>query len=318
MTLASFKGSSPLAVGNYTNDEVLGLIKLHAGELPQIELAYESAIKTLWITLAPEPRPVFTLDMMTSLNKVQRAIHALWSPDDYARSPIRFVSHVGKASSPVVTLGGDLEFYIECLAKSDLAGLEEYARISIENIKWNASSLRGAAITTASVHALALGGGIDAPRSCNVMIAERRASFSYPEIKFNHFPISAVAVLSRVVGPRAAQEILTSGKEYSAEEFARFGALDAVVDDGGGADWLRRYATENLKTHRARLALFRAFYEQSSEAFEEEMTRLAKHWTDHIIHLTPLEISALQKIVSAQDMFLSRLFKPTAQPKTTN
>ncbi len=318
MILASSTKIAPLSAVNYTHDEVVGLIKQQSGELPQVELAYEPEIKTLWITLAPEPRPVFTLEMMTSLNKVQRAVHALWSPDDYSRSPIRFVSHLGKASNPVVTLGGDLEFYIECLAKSDLAGLEEYARISIENIKWNASSLRGAAITTASVHALALGGGIDAPRSCNVMIAERRASFSYPEIKFNHFPISAVAVLSRVVGPRAAQEILTSGKEYPAEEFARLGALDAVVDDGGGADWLRRYAKENLKTHRARLALFRAFYEQSGAAFEEELTRLAKHWTDHIIHLTPLEISALQKIISAQDMFLSRLFKTPAQRQSTN
>lgn len=318
MTLASFKGSSPLAVGNYTNDEVLGLIRQHAGELPQIELAYESAIKTLWITLVPEPRPVFTLDMMTSLNKVQHAIHALWSPDDYARSPIRFVSHIGKAGSPIFTLGGDLEFYVECIAKNDFASLEEYARISIESIKWNASSLRGSAITTVSVHALALGGGIDAPRSCNVMIAERRASFSYPEIKFNHFPISAVAVLSRIVGPRAAQEILTSGKEYPADEFARLGALDAVVDDGGGAAWLRKYATENLKTHRARLALFRAFYEQSGEAFEEELTRLAKRWTDHIARLTPLEISALQKIVAAQDMFLSRMFKTSAQPQVTH
>ena len=313
MTLASFTGSYPLPATNYTEDEVVGLVRRHAGELPQLELAYEPEIKTLWITLAPEPRPVFTLDMMTSLNKVQRAVHALWGPEEYSRSPIRFVSHIGKPGSPIFTLGGDLEFYVECIAKNDFAALEEYARISIESIKWNASSLRGSAITAVSVHALALGGGIDAPRSCNVMIAERRASFSYPEIKFNHFPISAVAVLSHVVGPRAAQEILTSGKEYPAEEFARLGVLDDVVDDGGGADWLRRYAKENLKTHRARLALFRAFYEQSGAAFEEELTRLAKHWTDHIIRLTPLEISALQKIISAQDMFLSRMFKPSAQ-----
>lgn len=312
MTLMSFT-TSPLSVPSYTGDEVVGLIRRQAGELPHLQLAHEPAIKTLWITLAPEPRPVFTLDMMTSLNKVQRAVHALWGPDKYAQSPIRFVSHVGRANSPIFTLGGDLEFYVECLAKSDLASLEEYARISIESIKWNASSLRGAAITTVSVHALALGGGIDAPRSCNVMIAERRASFSYPEIKFNHFPIGAVAVLSRAVGPRAAQEILISSKEYTADEFAKLGALDAVADDGEGAAWLRKYATENLKTHRARLGLFRAFYEQSGKAFEEELDRLAKRWTEHMSRLTPLEISALQKIVSAQDMFLSRMFKTPAQ-----
>jgi DSF synthase len=312
MTLMSITTGSPLSGASYTGDEVIGLIKEHAGELPQVELAYEPEIKTLWLTLAPEPRPVFTLDMMTSLNKVQRAVHALWGPDKYAQSPIRFVSHIGKTSNPILTLGGDLEFYLECLSNSDLVSLEEYARISIENIKWNASSLRGAAITLASVHGLALGGGIDAPRSCNVMIAERRASFSYPEVKFNHFPIGAVAVLSRIIDPRKAQEILVSSKEYTADEFAQLGVLDAVVDDGEGAAWLRKYAAENLKTHRARLAIFQAFYQRSGEAFEEELDRLARRWIAHITHLTPLEISALQKIVSAQDMFLSRMFKAPA------
>jgi DSF synthase len=312
MTLMSFT-SSPLSVPSYTGDEVVGLIKQHAGELPQVELAYEPEIKTLWITLAPEPRPVITFAMMTSLNKVQRAVHALWGPDKYAQSPIRFVSHIAKANSPICTLGGDLEFYLECISKGDFASLEEYARVSIESIKWSASSLRGSAITAASVHALALGGGIDAPRSCNVMIAERRATFSYPEIKFNHFPIGAVAILSRIVGPRTAQNILASGKEYTADEFANLGVLDAVVDDGEGAASLRKYAVDNLKTHRARLALFRAFYAQSGEAFEEELNRLAKSWIEHFSRLTPLDISALQKIVSAQDMFLSRMFKAPAK-----
>ncbi len=312
MTLMSFT-SSPLSVPTYTGDEVVGLIKQQAGELPQVELAYEPEIKTLWLTLAPEPRPVITLAMMTSLNKVQRAVHALWGPDKYPQSPIRFVSHVAKANSPICTLGGDLEFYLECISKGDFASLEEYAMVSIESIKWSASSLRGSAITAASVHALALGGGIDAPRSCNVMIAERRASFSYPEIKFNHFPISAVAVLSRIVGPRVAQNILASGKEYTADEFANLGVLDAVVDDGEGVASLRKYAVENLKTHRARLALFQAFYAQSGEAFEDELNHLAQRWIEHVARLTPLEISALQKIVSAQDMFLSRMFKPSAQ-----
>ena len=318
MPVMPFPANSQISVTSYADDDIVGSIEQYAGALPQLELAYEPQIKTLWLTLAPEPRPVFTLDMMTSLNKVQRAIHALWGPDKHPQSPIRFVAHRGRANSPIFTLGGDLEFYLECIAKNDLAGLEEYARISIESIIWNASCVRGAAITAVSVHALALGGGIDAPRSCNVMIAERRASFSYPEVKFNHFPIGAVAVLSRVIGARATQDILFSGKEYSADEFAGIGVLDAVVDEGQGEAWLRKYAAENLKTHAARLALFQAFYAHGGEVFEEELRRLAKNWVEYIYRLTPLEISYMQKIVSAQDFFLSRLFKNSAKTQGTD
>jgi DSF synthase len=318
MTLMSFTRNSRLSASEYAGDEVVGLIGQQAGELPQVELAYEPEIKVLWITLAPEPRPVITLDMMISLNKVQRAVHALWGPEKYAQSPVRFVAHIAKASSPICTLGGDLEFYLECISRDDFASLEEYARLSIESIKWSASSLRGSAITAASVHALALGGGIDASRSCNVMFAERRATFSYPEIKFNHFPISAVAILSRIVGPRVAQNILASGKEYTADEFANLGVVDAVVADGEGPASLRKYAAENLKTHRARLALFEAFYAQGGAAFESELDHLAKRWSEQITRLTPLEISALQKIVSAQDMFLARMFRTPAPPQVQN
>ena len=66
-----------------------------------------------------------------------------------------------------------------------------------------------------------MGGGIDAPLSCNVVIAGEQTSFSYPEVKFNHFPVAAVAVLSRRVGTRTALKLLTSGVELSARSSKR-------------------------------------------------------------------------------------------------
>jgi len=67
------------------------------------------------------------------------------------------------------------------------------------------------AVTLATVHAKALGGGIDPARACNVMIGEERASFSYPEINYNHFPISAVPILSRHTGSIEAERIKNVG-----------------------------------------------------------------------------------------------------------
>jgi DSF synthase len=326
MTAFSFNQKAAIALDGYPDQDVIGQIKAKTGQTPQIELRYEAEIKTVWLTLAPEPRPVFTFELLASVNKVQRAIHDLWGPEAHTKSPIRFLAYLHKQVGPISTLGGDIEFYLDCIARGDRAGLDEYARLSIAGIIWNDSCLRGSAITIASApRGVVLGGGIDAPRSCNVMIAERSASFSYPEVKFNHFPIGAVAVLSRHVAPRAAHEILSAGKEYSAEEFARIGVLDAIVGEGESDAWVRRYITENLKTHAAQLALFQAFSSRVAHSFEEELDNLAKRWTDHMMRLTPVEISQLQKIVIAQDHFLSRSLREaersrqksqTAQPET--
>lgn len=187
-------------------EDVIGSIEQEAGQLRQVELSYEPSIKTLWITLAPEPKPVFTYDMLNSLNSVHGAVHKLWgSSEKYNSSPIRFVAFRGRGA--VLTLGGDLDFYLDCLARGDRAALAEYARVSMEGVCWNASSVRGSAITLAIVQGKAFGGGIDAPCSCNIVVAETQASFSYPEVKFNHFPITAVSVLSRRAGPRQAHKI---------------------------------------------------------------------------------------------------------------
>ena len=55
-------------------DDVLGAIRYQAGTLPQIELDYNAEIRTLWITLQPAPKPVFTLSIIDSVRKVQAAI----------------------------------------------------------------------------------------------------------------------------------------------------------------------------------------------------------------------------------------------------
>ena len=90
--------------------------------------------------------------------------------------------------------------------------LQEHARLSIEGVLGNASSLSGTAITMATIEGKGMGGGIDAPLSCNMVIAGEQTSFSYPEVKFNHFPVASVAVLSRRVGTRAAHKLLSTGR----------------------------------------------------------------------------------------------------------
>lgn len=287
--------------------EVIDAIRYKAGFLPEVEIAYESAIKTLWVTIRPELKPVFTLQLLDSLVKIQSAIFALWgAPDQYHRAPVRFLAFRG--TGPFFTLGGDLDFYLDCLAKNDRAALAEYARLSAEGAIWNTGGLNGLVVTLSTIHAKAIGGGIDAPRSCNVMIAEEQASFVYPEIKFNHFPITAVAILSRRMGPRAAETLLLSGEEMSAQAFMEAGGLEAVVPTGTGEAWIRKYCADSLPIHAAKTALFTAFNRRAGD-LREELSHLGQIWTDCMLRLSPSAISKLQRIAQTQDRMLARVYQ---------
>ncbi|MGX1740623.1 enoyl-CoA hydratase-related protein [Bosea sp. NPDC055353] len=292
--------------------EVIDAIRYKAGFLPEVEIAYEPDIKTLWVTIRPELKPVFTLQLLDSLVKIQSAIVALWgAPDQYHRAPVRFLAFRG--TGPFFTLGGDLDFYLDCLAKNDRASLTEYARLSAEGAILNSGGLNGLVVTLSTIHAKAIGGGIDAPRSCNVMIAEEQASFVYPEIKFNHFPITAVAILSRRMGQRAAEQMLLSGEEMSAQEFMAAGGLEAVVPAGTGEDWIRKYCADSLPIHAAKTALFSAFNRRHGD-LREELGHLGDIWTNCMLRLSPSAISKLQRIAQTQDRMLARVYQRHLAP----
>jgi DSF synthase len=283
---------------------VIGQIMARAGVLPQISLEYEADILTLWITLRPEPKPVFTLPLIESVGRVQDAVMELWGQEE--DRPVRYLAY--RSSGAVFSLGGDLDYYLDCLRSNDRAGLRNYADQATKVIRLNRTGLEGAVITLTNVRGKAIGGGIDPARACNVMIAEEGATFSYPEINFNHFPISAVPVLSRHTGPIEAERILLSGAEYSAHEFMQKGAVDEVVPAGTGEEWIRRYAARTLNSHGARVSVMAAFNQQASER-HGAMAGYAQAWTNHILRLKPLEISKLQRIAAAQERMLGRMLR---------
>lgn len=296
--IESAQAEPSTAAGKGVVETILGTY----GPLPQISLEYEAASKLLWITLRPEPKPVFTLPAVQSVLKVQHAIRDLWGKS--GDRPVLFLAF--RSHGPVFSLGGDLDYYLDCLATNDRAGLNHYAETAAKVIELNRNGIEGRVITLSTVHGKALGGGIDPARACNLMVAEERASFCYPEVNYNHFPISAVPILSRHAGFVAAEKILMSGQDYSAAEFAELGVLDAYVPNGTGEDWIRNYARTALPTHSARSSVIAAVNRQAGD-LAAELASAVTDWVSHILTLKPLEVSKLQRIVVAQERMMGRL-----------
>jgi cyclohexa-1,5-dienecarbonyl-CoA hydratase len=83
----------------------------------------------------------------------------------------------------------------------------------------------------AVVAGAALGGGCELTLVCDLVIAARTATFGLPEIRLGVFPPLAAVVLPRMISPHHASDLLLTGRVVSAEEAARWGLVNRVVEE---------------------------------------------------------------------------------------
>jgi cyclohexa-1,5-dienecarbonyl-CoA hydratase len=90
---------------------------------------------------------------------------------------------------------------------------------------------RGKLVTITAVHGHCLGGGCELATFCDFVIATESATFGQPEIKLGCFPPVAVLTFRRLVGMRAALDLILSGRTISSSEAQRIGLVTRVVPD---------------------------------------------------------------------------------------
>ena len=86
--------------------------------------------------------------------------------------------------------------------------------------------------TVASVYGSCLGGGCELAVFCDLVIASEDAKFGQPEIQVGVFPPIAAQIMPRIIGQKAALELILSGKIVSAQEAKNIGLVNQVVGQG--------------------------------------------------------------------------------------
>src|SRR3982750_3055432 len=107
----------------------------------------------------------------------------------------------------------------------------------------------------AAVHGRALAGGCGLATACDLVIATRSARFGYPEVKIGFVPAMVAAILRRNLGEKKSFELLTLGAEFSAEEAAAIGLVNAVLDDEAFDVAAIEYATRYTKVSGSAVAM---------------------------------------------------------------
>jgi 3-hydroxyacyl-CoA dehydrogenase len=85
----------------------------------------------------------------------------------------------------------------------------------------------------AAIHGYALGGGLETALACHYRVAVPSAKVGLPEVQIGILPgAGGTQRLPRLVGPKAALELITSGRHVPAEEAHRLGIVDEIVPEG--------------------------------------------------------------------------------------
>ena len=85
------------------------------------------------------------------------------------------------------------------------------------------------AVTVASVFSSCLGGGCELAIFCDLVIAADNAKLGQPEIQVGVFPPIAAQIMPRIMGRKAAMELILSGKIITAQEALQLGLVNKVV-----------------------------------------------------------------------------------------
>jgi len=92
---------------------------------------------------------------------------------------------------------------------------------------------RGEKPVVAAIHGYALGGGLENALACHYRIAVPSAKVGLPEVQIGILPGGGgTQRLPRLVGPKVALEMITSGRHVPAPEALQLGILDEVLPEG--------------------------------------------------------------------------------------
>ena len=202
----------------------------------QVTTRFDAEYGVIWGFMDPKPRPTFNMQLLTELRGY---IDSIIEPGGTAwhngvQHKINYAVVASKVSG-VFNLGGDLSLFREAIARSDRELLVGYGRKCVDNLYPWSRNCDLPLTTIALVQGEALGGGFECALSASVLVAEESSRMGFPEILFNLFPgMGAYSFLERKVGKRAAEDLISSGRVYGADDMLALGVVDLVVDKGRG------------------------------------------------------------------------------------
>jgi len=269
---------------------------------PQLRAHFDKETRALWSRWAPEPRPCFNPALLADIRAYYDYLAGTGGTIDcYGEEhPIEYVV-LASASQGVFNLGGDLDLFKQLIDTRDRQGLLRYGRACIDVLYRNYIGHNLPLTTISLVQGECLGGGFEAALSSDVIIAEKGSRFGFPEIIFNLFPgMGAYSFLERRIGQRSAEELITSGKIFTAEEMAAQGVVDLVAENGNGEAEVAALIRRRSRSRNGLAALAQVRRRVHRIEFPE-LLDIVQIWVDSALRLNTRDLKLMQRLISRQN-----------------
>jgi DSF synthase len=150
-----------------------------------------------------------------------------------------------------------------------------------------------------------MGGGFECALTSDIIVAERSASFSFPEIMFNLIPgMGALPLLRRRVGLKKAEDIIMSGHIFSAKELHDLGVVEILVEDGLGLETVRCYVQQRQKKSIAYRAMFQA-KQVCDPITKEDLLAIVDLWVDAALQLETRDLRMMTRLLRGQNRMVT-------------
>jgi DSF synthase len=268
---------------------------------PQVETRIDNEFGVYWTYLNPRGRPCITTEILHDLSG---CIDELQRDDGsvlYQGSRVQIRYGVIASKTPgIFNLGGDLALFRAAINSQDKAMLRRYGEQCVDVLHAWHTDCDVAMTSIALVQGDALGGGFEGALSASVIVAEESARLGFPEVLFNLFPgMGAFSFLSRKIGRRQAQRLITSGSVYTARELYDLGVIDVLTTDGTGEQAVYNYIRKHAKQGNGRRAFERA-QRECDPVTKPEMLRVLDVWVDAALRLDERDLKLMDRLVRAQ------------------
>ena len=267
----------------------------------QIEVRFDPEHAVAWTYMKPSGAPCFNLAMLEELRAHDSAIESCGGRVLYKDDLHQIHYYVGGSRvEGIFSLGGNLANLVELIKAGDHDTLMHYAKLCVDNMYLRICGYNSPMITISLVQGEALGGGFETALSSNVIVAERRSRMGLPEILFNLFPGNgAYSLLARRVGMKRAEEMILSGRVYSAEELHEAGVVDVLAEDGTGEAAVRDYIRRNERRRNGMQAVF-SCRQHFHPVTHEELLNIANVWVSAALRLEEKDLKLMSRLARAQ------------------
>lgn len=269
-----------------------GIEALLARPYKTLRLEWNADLRLLRVRTAVKPIQCYSLSAMSEL---QRMLSDIGSNPGLVRHFV-LSSDVPK----VFNFGGDLALFVLLVRAGDVDSLRLYGQRCVDLVWWMENAAELGVYTTVLSAGDTLGGGLESVLPFHRVIFERSAQAGFPEVLFNLFPgMGAWDFTIRKAGFAVANEMILSGRLYSAEELLYRRIVDVVCEDGEGEAAIERAVRDIDPRHRGAIAALRA-QRMAAPVRYESLTAIVELWAESALGLTDRDLRLMERLARAQ------------------